>query len=141
MTVFKLDDTSDSVSTNWTLVSTLLSAVSGDITVDRALEWEFQPYAEPVDLASGHVRGLGLPVVTWKFKALRPEQRENLKDFCSGLSANVYIQTPTNETAAGVRTWKKYQAIMKWMTSFEIVGVNHVEQVTLQFMQCVEVFT
>lgn len=140
MTVFKLDDTADPVSANWSTVASLL-APSGDITVDRALEWEYQPYAEAVELASGNVRGLGLPVVTWKFRALRPEQRENLKDFCSALSADVYIQTPTNETAAGVRTWKKYQAIMKWTTTYELVGVDYVEDIVLRFAHCVEVLT
>lgn len=136
---FKIDDTSDSNPANWNAVSTLLSSVSGDITADRALEWEYQPYSSSKELDNGYRRGLGFPVVTWKFRALRPEQRENLKDFCSTLAADVYIQTPTNETTSGARVWKNYRAIMKWTDSFELVGVDYVEEVVLTFTHCIEV--
>lgn len=134
---FLIADTSDPDPLTWTSVSTLLSNVSGDITVDRALEWEFQPYAKAVTLGDGTKFGVGYPIVSWKFGALRPEQRENLKDFCATLSGEVYIRTPTNETSAGARVWKDYRAIMKWTEGYELVGVNYVEEVHIQFTHCV----
>jgi len=130
---FLLDNTSDSNPATWNQVATLLSTVSGDITLARALEWSYQPYARAVQLHNGQVRGLGYPIAVWRFGALRFEQRENLKDFCSGLSTNVYIRTPTNETAGGVRIWDDFLAIMKWTTESEIVGLDVVEQVILTF--------
>ncbi len=136
---FLLDNTSDADPETWVSVESLLSSVSADITTDRALEWEHQPYVRGVKLGDGHVQGLGAPVVTWKFRALRPEQRENLKDYCAALSSDVYIRTPTNETSAGARVWKNYQAVMKWTDSFEIIGVDAVEEVFITFTSCIEV--
>lgn len=136
---FLLDDTSDPDPLTWGAVEDLLTAVSSDITIGRALEWEFQPYTKGVTLGDGHVLGVGAPVATWKFRALKPEQRENIKDYCAGLSADVYIRTPTNETVAGVRVWKNYQAIMKWTDSFEIIGVDAVEEIVITFTNLEEV--
>lgn len=117
---------------DWTEVESLLSAVSADLTL-RTLEWEYQPYSASVRLLSGHDLGLGYGRARWSFGGLRPEQRENLKDFCSGLSAAVYIRTPTNETAAGVRTWGDFSAILHWTVGPELVGLNAVEEVEMVF--------
>ncbi len=123
---------------DWTEVQNLLSAVSLDVTL-RTLEWEYQPYSRSVILGDGTQRGLGYPRARWLFKGLRPEQRENLKDFCSALSAEVYIRTPTNETAAGVRTWDDFSGILQWTTEPEQVGLNYVEMVELIFTHLVAV--
>jgi len=123
---------------DWTEVQDLLSAASLDVTL-RALEWEYQPYSKSVILGDGTQRGLGYPRARWLFKGLRPEQRENLKDFCSALSAEVYIRTPTNETAAGVRTWDDFSGILQWTTEPEQVGLNYVEMVELIFTHLVAV--
>jgi len=130
---FLIANTSDPDPDTWSVVEDLLSAVSGDITADRALEWEFQPYASSVTLGDGTKFGIGFPIATWKFRALRPEQRENLKDYCATLSGDVYIRTATNETAAGVRVWDDFQAKMKWTDGIEIIGVDAVEEVVIQF--------
>lgn len=123
---------------DWTEVQDLLSAASADITL-RALEWEYQPYSKAATLGDGTKRGLGYPRARWLFKGLRPEQRENLKDFISALSAEVYIRTPTNETAAGVRTWDDFSALAHWTEGPELVGVNHVEMIELVFTHLVAV--
>lgn len=124
---------------NWSVVDTLLSNVSSDITGDRATEWEFIPYASEAGLANGKRFGRGYPIARWKFRALRPEQRENLRDFCTGLSADVYIRTPTNETSAGSRTWDDFQAILQWTSGAELVGVNYVEEVVLEFTHLIAI--
>lgn len=123
---------------DWTEVQDLLSTTSLDVTL-RALEWKYQPYSKSVILGDGTQRGLGYPRARWLFKGLRPEQRENLKDFCSALSAEVYIRTPTNETAAGVRTWDDFSGILQWTTEPEQVGLNYVEMVELIFTHLVAV--
>ncbi|MCZ2155745.1 MAG: hypothetical protein LC114_17910 [Bryobacterales bacterium] len=123
---------------DWTEVQDLLSAVSGDITL-RALEWEYQDYSKSVILGDGTQRGLGYPKARWLFKGLRPEQRENLRDFVSDLTAEVYIRTPTNETSAGVRTWMDFSALLHWTVESELVGINYVEMVELTFTHLVPV--
>lgn len=136
---FLIHDTSDSNPANWYSVSTLLSSVSSDVTVARSLEWEYQPYAKFVKLGNGKTKGRGYPIIRWTFKALRPEQRENLRDFCTGLSSDVYIHSPTNETVAGVRVWDDFLCIMNWMTRSELVGTDWVEMIELTFTHCVAV--
>jgi len=123
---------------DWTEVEDLLSSVSSDVTL-RALDWEFQPYATYQTLGDGLRKGRGSPVGRWKFGALRPEQRENVRDFCTGLSAEVYIRTPTNETASEVRVWRDYLATMHWTPNEEIVGVNAVEEIEIMFTNCLDV--
>lgn len=123
---------------DWTSVETLLSSVDVEPSL-RTLEWEMQPYSSYKNLANGQKRGQGFPVIKWTFKYLRPEQRENLRDFCSGVSANVYIRTPVNETAAGVRAWKDYLSTMNWMERGEIIadGLAYVEMVEITFTHCI----
>lgn len=122
---------------NWTTVESLLTGTlpgNADITL-RALEWSFEPYSRYDNLGNGHDKGRGFPVARWTFKGLRLEQRENLRDFCTGVSANVYIRTPTNETAAGVRIWDDFLGILHWVQRSELAsdGLNMVEMVELTF--------
>lgn len=119
---------------NWSMVSNLLSSASADISL-RALEWEYQPYASVVELANGQQFGRGAASARWAFGALRPEQRENLKDICPGLSAQVYIRTPTNETIAGVRTWRDALCWMHWNIGPELWSVDAVLELEIRFTQ------
>ena len=121
---------------NWTTLESLLG--TNDVTL-RAVEWTFEGSSSYVTLASGKTRGLGYPIAKWTFKALRPEQRENIRDFCTGLSADVYIRTPTNETSTGTRVWDDYQAIMNWMNRSELIGVNYVEEIEITFSNLIPV--
>lgn len=78
----------------------------------------FKPYARSVSAASGFSIGKGFPSVIWIFSRLTPAQREQLRTFCAGDSATVYIQTMTNEanSGAGVAadSYHTYRAIMHW---------------------------
>lgn len=120
---------------NWSVVSTLLSSVSADISSARVLEWEYQPYSSIVELADGEQFGRGSAQARWIFGALRPEQRENLKDFCTGLTAQVYIRTPTNETSAGVQVWRDALCWMHWNIGPELWGINAVQEIEIRFTQ------
>jgi len=117
---------------NWSIVETLLSSVSADITL-RTLDWGYQSYSSYDELGNGARLGKGYPRARWTFRGTRPEQRENLKDFCPSLSAQVYIRTPTNETAAGVRIWGDFLCWMHWTVGEELVGLEVVEMVELTF--------
>ena len=125
---------------DWSVVTTLLSSVSSDITSARALEWEHNPFAVYKTLGNLESRGYGLPVVRWKFGALRTEQRENLRDFISGTTTELYIRTSTNETVAGVRVWKDYRCLAKWVQRPELVyHGDNVMQVEILFERCIDV--
>jgi len=121
---------------NWTKVETLLG--TNDISL-RALEWSYEPYSEYKKLADGKIKGVGAPKAIWSFKGLRFDQRENIKDFCTAMSSDVYIRTPTNETNAGVRIWDDFQAVMSWMPRSELVGLNAVEEIEITFTLLVAV--
>ena len=125
---------------DWSVVTTLLSSVSGDISSARTLEWEHNPYSVYKTLGNLATRGYGLPVVRWKFAALRTEQRENLRDFVLAVTTELYIRTATNETVSGARVWKDYLCLAKWVQRPELVyhGEN-VMQVEILFERCIDV--
>jgi hypothetical protein len=140
-TTFLIGDNASANPDDWSVVSTLLSSVSNDITVDRAMQWSHQDYSQYEKLGNMDSRGYGFPVVVWRFKALKEEQRENLRDFIPDVSAQVYIRTPTNETVAGVRVWKDYLCYGKWTQRAEIIdaGLENVRQFEITFEHCEDV--
>lgn len=66
-------------------------------------------YPQESLLASGHVRGLGLPQVFWHWGFLTEASYDTLKGFCAEKSANVYIRTLSED-----REWRDYQGILIW---------------------------
>ena len=131
---FLIDVNSDPTPATWVTVESLLAGY--DISLD-ALNWSHEDYSGYIRLGSGQMRGTGFPVVRWIFRALRPTQRENLRDHCTSVSSEVYIRTPTNETVAGVRVWKDYLCIMNWVTRAELMGLDAVEEVEMTFTRCI----
>lgn len=86
---------------------TALSALTTPV-VEPNHSW--QDFAEEVVMASGKSVGRGFPLASWAFP-LFPDvaMRNQLKTFCPGKSAAVYIATQNN---AG--TFANYSAIMHW---------------------------
>lgn len=85
---------------------TNIETLTEPLPVPRAV---FREYAETVIAASGRTYGRGLPVCRWTFAILTSAQRQQLKLFCSGASAIVYIQTLINTDQ-----YVSYRAIMHW---------------------------
>ncbi len=85
---------------------TNIENLSVPLPVPRAV---FRDYAETVMAASGRAYGRGYPSCQWIFSLLTSEQRQQLKSFCSGASAQVYIRTLNNNDV-----YADYQAIMHW---------------------------
>ena len=123
---------------DWDQLSTVLNVGTGSEV--QLPEWSYVPYQSFDDVLSGDRVGNGFPVVTWRWKALRPQQREVLRSYCPhpALSGWVYIYTPTNETLMGERIWVALKAKMLWMPADEQVfdAVDLVQQVDLQFRMC-----
>ena len=76
----------------------------------------FKPYSQAVNLGNGRVRGNGWPVAEWRFGFLKQAQRDQLRAFCPGASACVYIKTRTNDSAD---SYQVYTATMVWPQSEE----------------------
>jgi hypothetical protein len=69
-------------------------------------------YSQGIELVDGSVRGAGWKVVTWTWDFLTLTQRTQLRVFCAGKSATVYIRTktltgtyPTYEYLTGKVIW------------------------------------
>lgn len=54
-------------------------------------------------------RGFGLPVAYWTFPLLTPAERNQLKTFCAGASATIYITTKLDDD-----TYDDFAAVMNW---------------------------
>lgn len=85
----------------------------GDLTVPvPAPKGDFVDYSRRVDLGDGTVRGLGFAVGYWRWNnGLTRAQRDQLKAFCSGASASVYIRTRKNDSEDA---YSYYTAVMVW---------------------------
>lgn len=56
-------------------------------------QFDYQLFARNVNLGSGRTRGVGFPIATWTFQLLTIEEYNQLRSFCPGTSAQVYIRT------------------------------------------------
>ena len=78
----------------------------------------FKPYARIRIASNGNSIGQGLPTCQWIFSSLTPEQREQLRTFCQGASAVVYIRTMTNEKdtphSVANDAYQTFRAVMHW---------------------------
>ena len=70
----------------------------------------FKQYSKTLRLGNGTTRGAGWPVATWRFGFLSRAQRDQLKTFCPGASAVVYIKTRKNDND----DYQVYRAVMVW---------------------------
>jgi len=71
----------------------------------------FIPYSQSLALGSGSVRGGGWATAIWSWGFLTQAQRNQLRTFCTGKSASVYINTRKNDTSDA---YQVYTAVMVW---------------------------
>lgn len=69
---------------------------------------QYVPY-RTVNKGNGGKRGTGFPVAQWDFPLLTLNERNQLKEFCPGASADVYIHTKLNDDS-----YEDFKAIMIW---------------------------
>ena len=110
--------------TTYEIGSTLVGiAELGSLTTPGpAPESTFNDYPDTARLQSGLTRGLGLPTAEWRYGYLTEAQFDQLKTFCSGLSANVYIATLNNSN-----TYARYSAVMVMPTSYRMRNDNYLD--------------
>ncbi|MFA5836171.1 MAG: hypothetical protein WC837_04360 [Bellilinea sp.] len=71
--------------------------------------FDFADYSDEIELPNGRVRGMGFPRATWRWGNLEQAERTQLRTFCAGKSAEVYIKTLVND-----KTYKTFRAVMVW---------------------------
>lgn len=57
----------------------------------------YLPYTRTVAKGSGAALGIGAPVAQWTFPLLSIDQYKQLRTFCSGASAEIYIITKVDD--------------------------------------------
>jgi hypothetical protein len=93
-----------------------LTLTSGSVVTSVPVDYPkstMKPYADSIPLVSGLVRGIGYPTATWIWSVIPQNQRDALRQFCPGQSANVYIRTKTMDNAD---VYANYSAVMIWPT-------------------------
>jgi len=74
---------------------------------------DFKPYSKLIDLGSGLKRGAGYATAKWIYGYITEAQRNQLRTFCTGASAEVFIRTRTRDTS-GSTLFKTFKAVMTW---------------------------
>lgn len=97
---------------------TNLESLSTPVTPPKST---FSQYAELVGLGSGGTRGVGLPIASWRWGFIHRAERDELRTFCPGASAVVYIRTYTKETS-DVTAY--YRATVHWPVLEEEVDAS-----------------
>lgn len=97
---------------------------------------EYKPFTKYDELADGHTRGGGLPIVIWELLHATPAQADALAVYCPLLtSANVVIYTRKNRE---LDEYAWFECIMKWDTEESVTGLRR-EKLTTKFIECVEI--
>ena len=71
----------------------------------------FVPYSQYIQLGDGTVRGSGWATAEWRWGYMSQAQRNQLRTYCTGASASVYINTRKNDTSDA---YQVYTATMIW---------------------------
>ena len=128
-------------------IGTILDGVGADFATLKSLllnlnkpvdpGWTFQPFSASYPKGDGGEAGVGFPRTTWEWQHRKDVHIEVLKALCPGLSAQVYIRTPTNKSASGVHVWRTYRSQMLWMPEDEDKQAGYTLGVTLEFRRLI----
>ena len=116
---------------NWSKLGEILDGAEPD--------YAYKPFQEIIKLGDGSKKGRGYPSAQWSWHGISELDREVLRTFCAGLSADVYICTPTNETSGGDRVWINASATMNWMEADEEKNSDHTLDFQIEFTGMVAV--
>ncbi|MBE3039887.1 MAG: hypothetical protein IMZ62_13885 [Chloroflexi bacterium] len=95
-------------------------------------DWTYTESSNPVELANGHVRNLGFPLITWHWGFLSADDRTELRTFCPGKSADVFVRTPIDDCS-----YRTFAAVMVWPAG-EDPSVGIYKDVTIEFRYAIE---
>lgn len=95
----------------------------------------FIPNSQNFPLGNGLTRGAGWAVAFWRWGLLSQAQRNQLRTFCTGASAAVFINTRKNDTSDA---YQVYTANMIWPEGAEEKENAKRLDFVLEFRDCVE---
>ena len=96
-----------------------------------APETEFTPFSVTLQTGSGIAKGMGWPVCEWHFGFLTETQRDALKAYSAGQSAEVFIRTLDEDL-----DYANYECVLVWPKN-ERRSVGASIDVTLLFQRLV----
>jgi len=106
-----------------------LSALTTPVTNPKG---EFTEFSETVKLGNGELFGVGFPQATWYYGFLPEDEYDQLRTFCAGASASVFIATLTNSNSFTV-----YSAVMSMPLTYQIRAGRYVD-VEIKFTHLVD---
>jgi hypothetical protein len=89
----------------------------------------YTQYSRPIPLASGGVRGGGWTEATWMWEFMTHDQHDQLRTFCSGKSATVYIRTRDHKGDMVYKT-----GIMIWPDGAPERSSTHIFNLEVRFV-------
>ena len=95
----------------------------------------YKQYQVQIDLGDLTVRGFGRPSATWRWGFLTLAQRDQLREFCAGKSARVYIQTKKRDDT---QEYAVFCAVMIWPEEEEVTA-GRVLDIEVRFRDMLEV--
>jgi len=94
----------------------------------------YLPFARTVNKGNGGKRGVGFPVAQWDFPLLTLAERNQLKEFCEGASAHIFIRTKKNDD-----TYADFEGEMIWPDSTEDRWYGEKKNFSILFRNLIEV--
>ena len=120
----------------WSSLDQLIGIANISVSPDAG----YIPQSDVAKTLSGLSVARGFAAATWRFTALTNAQRQILKSFCPGLSAEVYIETLTNElTVCDVDEWIQCSAILHWKPGDEEQQAGRTMGLEILFTHLVEI--
>jgi hypothetical protein len=120
----------------WDTLQDLLGEADIPIEPDAS----YRPFAEVVTTQGGGRYGRGFASAVWAFNGITPFQKFQLREICPGMSADVYIETPTNDyDMYGDRIWIQARAVMNWTEGEEDIQADRTLDIEVVFTELVEV--
>ncbi len=85
-------------------------------------------FSKGLDKADSMVQGAGWALETWAWAGMTTAQRNVLKSYCAGKSAEVFIRTLTPDNA-----YVDYRAVMIWDEKGAVQKSNIIYNLTIEF--------
>lgn len=108
---------------------TLLAELTPPIPAPSA---SITPSVGSITLGDGTERAIGAPMSAWHWGFLTSDQRDALKVFCPGKSAELFIRTIMPDGS-----WATFECVMIWPQN-ETRQATRVVDITIEFRQMVE---
>jgi hypothetical protein len=100
-----------------------------------AIQWQYLPYQISKRMGDGSMDEYGPPSIIWVVQLMNYDERNSLKSFCPGASADVFIHSPKAD-----KTWGDFACTIIWPDNdMTDVWYGHRKNLTIQFINAVEV--